>query len=68
MKDDAQFNHASVYVLIPRNRALFGVGMRWASDHAVPTVWTATLPVNSVASGPGSTPTPAPGGPGGCGD
>ncbi len=67
MKDEAQFNHSSINLLIPRGRTLVGVGQRWVSDHAVPTVWTTTLPANSVSSGPGSTPPPA-SGPSGCGD
>ena len=67
-KEEPQFNHASIQLLIPRGRALFGLGMRWVSDHAVPTVWTSALPNDSVTSGAPPTPTPtlAPGG--GCGD
>lgn len=67
MKDEAQFNHASIYVLIPRGRTLFGVGMRWAADHATPTVWTAALQNDSVNAGPAPSPTQTPP-PGGCGD
>jgi hypothetical protein len=57
----------ATYVLIPRGRTLFGVGMRWTADHAIPTVWTAALPNDSVNAGPAPTPTQSPP-PGGCGD
>lgn len=66
-KEEPQFNHASIQLLIPRGRTLFGLGMRWVSDHAVPTVWTSALPNDSVTSGPAPAPTKAPPS-GGCGD
>ena len=66
-KEEPQFNHASIDLLIPRGRTLFGLGMRWVSDHAVPTVWTSALPNDSVTSGPAPAPTKTPPS-GGCGD
>ena len=70
MPDETQFDHASIHALIRKDRSLYGLGIHWNSDEtAVSSAWSATLPADSVDTGPAPTPSPvstAP--PGGCGD
>ena len=70
MPDDAQFDHASIHVLVRRDRTLYGLGIHWtADDSAMSTIWSAGLPADSADSGAAPSPTPASSAPPGeCGD
>lgn len=69
MKEQAQFNRASIHVGIVENGTLFGLGIRFpsAEDGPVSTVWTAPLPNDDIAAAPAPGPTPKPAH-AGCGD
>ncbi len=72
MKEQAQFNGASIHVAIVDGATLFGLGIRYPAKDAdyggpISTVWTAPLPADSVATIPAPAPTPAPSH-AGCGD
>ena len=69
MPEEAQFNHASLHLLIAEGRTLHGLGLSYlASGAPRSTVWTATLPDDSATTAPASTPTPAPSASTGCGN
>jgi len=69
MPEEAQFNHASMHLLIADGRTLHGLGLTYlASGAPRSTVWTTTLPDDSATTAPASTPTPAPSASTGCGN
>jgi hypothetical protein len=68
MKEQAQFNRASIHVAIVESGTLFGLGTRYLADGGpISTVWTAPLPADSVATVPAPAPTGTPPSTG-CGD
>jgi hypothetical protein len=69
MKEEAQFNRASIHIAIVRTGRVYGLGIRWstAAEGPVSTVWTAVLPADDLTTVPAPAPTPPPAH-AGCGD
>ena len=62
MKEEPQFNRASMHLAIVQGGTVYGLGIRWPTVDSGPvsTVWTAALPAGSLATMPAPAPTATP--------